>query len=95
MHVPADCDCSRILRQHGTQDDRVYQYMYVKEHRLYMTDVPSYMRSVLQGIKEKQLDLAIGAKLQDKLASAGAINIEARKSYLPLNHSGEPGIRTW
>lgn len=53
------------------------------------------MRSVLQGIKEKQLDLAIGAKLQDKLSSAGAINIEARKSHLPLNHSGEPGIRTW
>lgn len=43
MHVPADCDCPRILRQHGTQDDRVYQYMYVKEHCLYMMDVRSYI----------------------------------------------------
>ncbi|KAJ8656050.1 hypothetical protein O0I10_008272 [Lichtheimia ornata] len=55
----------------------------------------AFINTLLQGIKEKQLDLAIGAKLQDKLASAGAINIEVRKSHLPLNHSGEPGIRTW
>lgn len=55
----------------------------------------SHVQPVLQGIKEKQLDLAIGAKLENKLTDAGAINIEARKTHLPLNHSGDPGIRTW